>query len=217
MAKWGAGGAKNCLEPPRLSIHPTSISSNPGAHSPEAGAEGKTGVAPGADGWALYCNPNPQVLTVNKETPRSRVGRLTVPETRLPRRPRRRGPEGTGRGGGVRTCLRGRGPAASAVPRDQHPTPSPRHRRHRLTALASSRSLRAHLQLERCAGPSSPAPLPAPPPRLTPRPNQTPCFCFEFSTPQGGGTRDSPRRDPSLPQQTLKKSSVSQHSPQPVL
>lgn len=69
----------------------------------------------------------------------------------------------------------------------------PSHRRLGLTVPASSRFLRAHPRLERSACPSSPAPLRAPPPRLTQRTNQTPCFCFEFSTPPKGAGHVTPR------------------------
>lgn len=105
--------------------------------------------------------------------------------------PRRHGPVRTGRGGGLRTCLQrsgtrrlsgAPGPASDPSP----PLPPP-------AASASQPELHPArctptLQLGRSAGPSSPAPLRAPlPPQ--PRLKQTPCFCFEFSTPpRGRGT-----------------------------
>lgn len=147
----------------------------------------------------------PQPLTTNKETPRLRVGPLTLPETRLhpPAASRcagewaRQGRPDLSPRSRTRRFRGAPGPASNPFP--------PSHRRLGLTVPASSRFLRAHPRLERSAGPSSPAPPRAPPPRRTPRPNQTPCFCFEFRHPQGGGTRDSPRRDPSLLQRTVKK------------
>lgn len=149
-----------------------------------AGPESLPGLRSG------YSDTPRQVPTTNKETPRSPASPLTVPEMRLhqPAASRsgedwaRRGPPNLSPEVGdppPQRCSRtGIGPfpplpppAASASQPELHPA--------RCTPT---------LQLGRSAGPSSPAPLRAPlPPQ--PRLKQTPCFCFEFSTPpRGRGT-----------------------------
>lgn len=181
-----------------------------GAHCPEAGAEGRTRVPPGAEGWALRCTPPPP--PPDRE---QRAGQDHSPcRRRASARPWRRGPEGTRCGGGVWPSLPG--PAALAVPPDRHPTRSPPN-----ATAATALQPRLHSAPRaptfpgRSADPSSRAPLRVLPPRQSRGPTKPLVFVLSFRHPQVGGARDSPRRD-SLQLNTGKKSPVLSHRPQPV-
>lgn len=99
---------------------------------------------------------------------------------------------------GLSAAVRASGP----VSEDPPPQLCPRTRTRPLPSVTATTASPPRLHSAPCAppflgrsvSPSSPAPLRAPPRR----PNQTPCFCFVFSTPPRGGARDFPRRDLSL-------------------
>lgn len=147
----------------------------------------------------------PAAPTKNKETLQSWLGPLTVLEPRL-HRPAASRSEGTG-------CGRGVGPVSEVRDLPQRcprtgiqPFPPPATGAYVASQPRLHSAARAPtLLLGRCAGPSSPGRLRAPPPPLR-MPKQTPCFVLSFRRPQGGGARDSPRRDPPLSQQSWKKS-----------
>ncbi|XP_043762822.1 basic proline-rich protein-like [Cervus elaphus] len=205
LTKQGGGEApKNCLQPPRHSTHPISISPPPAAHCPRA--EGRTGTAPQAEGWALTSVP--ATPTKNKETaipagPTYRAGAAPPPARGVTVGgdwARRGRPD---QSPSSETCLLSGVPGPASDP--SHPPPP-------------------------ALWPHSPGfiPLPARPPSCwgaAPDPlGQADCglyrrcrrrccgcrskplvFVLSFRRPQGGGARDSPRRDPPQPQQTGKR------------
>lgn len=214
--KMGEGGATKELSSASSTHHSSfqhlSVSS---AHSPEAGLRagpeslrGRAGTPTSPDQVLPH---HEQRNAASPGEPTHRAGEEPPPARDVTVR------RGLGAAGASEPVFGGRAPAASAVPPDRHrtlPPPPP------TAASASASQPELHLasraptlRLGRSAGPSSPGPPQAQPPPQR-RPKQIPCFCFEFSTPPRGRARDSPRRDPRLPQKTLKKSPTPYYCPQ---
>lgn len=207
VTKWGGGGATKELSSASLTLYSSlqhfSASS---AHPP---AEGRTGVAPGAEEWVLrHPPPSPNHEQRNPAIPGKpthRAGDAPPPARGVTVR------WGLGAAGASEPVSRGLGPAASAVLPDRHRTlPPPCHRRPPRPHSPSFIPLAVRPPSSWGAAPA-PQALPLCGHRcLHSRGWSKPLvFVLSFRRPQGGGARDSPRRDPKLPQKTLKKSPAS--------
>lgn len=152
--------------------------------------------------------PAPPVSTTNKETPRPRVGPLTVPESRS---------------GGELGAAGASGPVSEV----EHPPPQrcPRTSIRPHSPVTASSASQPRLHPAACAPTLRPGAAPAPQGlSLYGRhghcrgPTKPLVFVLSFRPPpRGGGARDSPRKDPPLPRQTSKKSPAPHQCPQPVL
>lgn len=204
MTKWGGGSNQRIVFslPDSLLLSPTFFRLQCPLPRLRAGPESLPGLR---SGYSDTPTPKSQPRTKKPRDPR----RAHSPcRRRASTSPRRHGPVRTGRGGGLRTCLQRSGTRrlSGAPGPASDPSPPATASRLGLTARASSRSLYAHPPAGAQRRPLKPCPS-AGTAASTAEAEANPLFLFlSFRRPQGGGARDSPRRDPKLPQKTLKKS-----------